>query len=186
MRRMVAAVCGIAGALVLGSCGKKAAPVVSQQVEPDRPPPPSMQMPATDTAAERRAREAEAARADFARIRERLEAMVFYPYDRADLDASARATLEEKSRILSARPDMRLRIEGHADERGSVEYNLALSLRRAETARNFMVDYGVDRQRIEVVPFGEERPLDNGTSEAAYARNRRAEFIVLTGLTSER
>ena len=185
MRRMVA-VCGIIGSLALGSCGKKATPVVPEQQEPNRPPPPSVQVPVTDTAAERRAREAEAARAELARIRERLEVMVFYPYDRADLDASARATLEEKSRILSARPDVRLRIEGHADERGSVEYNLALSLRRAETARNFLVDYGIDRNRLDVVPFGEERPIDTGTSEAAYARNRRAEFIILTGLTVER
>jgi peptidoglycan-associated lipoprotein len=184
--RNTVAICGIVGSLALGSCGKKATPVVPQQREPDRPPPPSVQVPVTDTAAERRAREAEAARADLARIRERLEVMVLYPYDRADLDASARSTLEEKSRILSARPDVRLKIEGHADERGSVEYNLALSLRRAEAARNFLVDYGIDRNRLDVVPFGEERPIDTGTSEAAYARNRRAEFIILTGLTVER
>ena len=75
---------------------------------------------------------------------------------------------------------------GHADQRGSVQYNLALSLRRAEAARNFLVDYGNDRNRLEVVPFGEERPIDTGTSDAAYAGNRRGEFIVVIGLTVER
>ena len=129
----------------------------------------------------------EARRRDEAdRMRRVLEEMVFFDYDRSDLRDDAQTTLNAKVAILKAHPDLRLRIEGHADERGSVEYNLALSLRRANRVRDYLVDVGVASSRLDVAAFGEERPLEDGTGENAWARNRRAEFGVRGASTSGR
>ena len=83
--------------------------------------------------------------------------------------------------ILSANPNLRIRIAGHADDRGSDEYNLALGNRRAAAAKRYLESKGIDGSRIEVVSYGEERPLNPGTDEAAYAQNRRDEFEVTAG-----
>nr|MDQ3308926.1 OmpA family protein [Gemmatimonadota bacterium] len=72
-------------------------------------------------------------------------------------------------------------IEGHTDERGSTEYNLALGQRRAEAVRTFLVNYGIPAARLAVISFGEERPAEEGGDEASLARNRRAEFVVTAG-----
>jgi peptidoglycan-associated lipoprotein len=183
--RRIGLISGLCALVLVSGCGKKTPPAATPQPgEPSRPTP-TNPLPTDDDAA-RRARDAdEARRLEVTRLRAQIETMVFYDYDRADLNAAARTILEEKARLLNAHTDVTVRIEGHADERGSVEYNLALSLRRAESARSFLVDYGIDRNRIEVVPYGEERPLDTGTSEAAYARNRRSEFRILSGLMAE-
>jgi peptidoglycan-associated lipoprotein len=149
-----------------------------------------------DTAAERRAAEerarAEQAARDRAAAEERtrataatratLEEMVFFDYDVATLRDDAKGALDRKIAILRANPNVRLRIEGHADERGSVEYNLALSLRRANAIRDYLSNFQLDTNRFEVVPLGEERPLSMGTSEADFARNRRGEFRIIAGL----
>jgi peptidoglycan-associated lipoprotein len=76
---------------------------------------------------------------------------------------------------------VRLRIAGHADDRGSDEYNLALGNRRAAAAKRYLENKGIDGSRIEVVSYGEERPLNPGTDEAAYAQNRRDEFEITAG-----
>jgi len=81
----------------------------------------------------------------------------------------------------SAWPSIRLRIDGHADERGSVEYNLALGLRRANAAKQFLVGFGLDESRFETQTFGESRPLDPRSNEEAWAKNRRAEFHIIAG-----
>ena len=162
----------------------------SRRREPVLPPPETttttVSEPATRTSDTPRAEDTDEAarRAEAERIRRVLEEMVFFDYDRADLRDDAQRTLSAKVPILNAQPALRLRIEGHADERGSVEYNLALSLRRANRVRDYLVDVGVAASRLEVAAFGEERPLVEGGDESAWARNRRAEFVVVGNITS--
>ncbi|HUG00808.1 MAG TPA: OmpA family protein [Longimicrobiales bacterium] len=115
------------------------------------------------------------------RATEDLTAPVHFGYDQFSIEQEARDLLRRKADVLRASPPVRLRIEGHADERGSIEYNLALGLRRATAARDFLTNFGVEASRLEVVSFGEEQPADPGRDEAAYARNRRAEFAVTAG-----
>ena len=118
---------------------------------------------------------------EIAALRTTLSDMVYFDYDQSAIRDDARSTLDRKVPILRANPGVALRVEGHADERGSVEYNLALSLRRATAIRDYLAGFGIDASRIEVVPMGEERPLESGTTEEAFARNRRGEFHIIRG-----
>ena len=101
-------------------------------------------------------------REEIEKMRRVLEEMVFFDYDRSELRDDAQMILNAKVAILKSRPDLRLRIEGHADERGSVEYNLALSLRRANRVREYLVDVGLAASRLDVAALGEERPARRG------------------------
>ena len=87
----------------------------------------------------------------------------------------------EKVDILRANPNVTVRVEGHADERGSTEYNLALASRRADAVKTFFTGFGLDADRFPTVSYGEERPLVNRSDEAAWAQNRRAEFVITGG-----
>ena len=107
--------------------------------------------------------------------------MINFDFDRADIRAADQGTLDRKAAILAANTGVRLRISGHADDRGSDEYNLALGNRRAAAAKRYLESKGVDGSRIEVVSYGEERPLNPGSDEAAYAQNRRDEFEITAG-----
>jgi peptidoglycan-associated lipoprotein len=125
-----------------------------------------------------------AAAAESARVRAAratLEEMVFFDYDQSDITAAAERVLRQKVEILRNSPGVRIRIEGHADERGSTEYNLALGNRRADQVRQFLIDFGLDQSRFAILSFGEERPLLNQSNEAAWSRNRRTEFIITAG-----
>ncbi|MEP6572125.1 MAG: peptidoglycan-associated lipoprotein Pal [Gemmatimonadota bacterium] len=114
-------------------------------------------------------------------VLEQLATMIHFDYDKADVQEADNQVLDLKAGILSANPAVRLRVSGHADERGSDEYNLAIGNRRAAAAKRYLVNKGVDAARIEVISYGEERPLDPGHDEAAYTKNRRAEFEVIAG-----
>jgi peptidoglycan-associated lipoprotein len=130
---------------------------------------------AAERAAEaERQRRAAAARAT-------LEEMVFFDYDMSNVRADAEAVLRRKAEVLRASPQVRLRIEGHADERGSTEYNLALGNRRAEAVRQFLTGFGISADRFEIVSFGEDRPLAQGANEQAWSRNRRGQFVIIAG-----
>lgn len=98
---------------------------------------------------------------------------VFFPTDRYDLTPEARSVLEGQANWLSQYSSLNLTIEGHADERGTREYNLALSERRANSVKNYLVALGVDPRRITTVGFGKERPTVPGANETAWAQNRR-------------
>ena len=104
----------------------------------------------------------------------------FFAFDASTLDADAREALQLSATWLRSHPEFRIRIEGHCDERGTEQYNLALGDRRAETAASYLAALGVDRSRIETVSYGEERPFEEGSNEAAWAQNRRA-HVVLSG-----
>lgn len=106
-----------------------------------------------------------------------LNTTVFYfDFDVAEFQPADRETLIAHARNLAANPNRRVRLEGHADERGTREYNLALGERRANSIRDFLIVNGASRAQLETVSYGEERPAVNGQAESAYSQNRRVEI----------
>lgn len=103
---------------------------------------------------------------------------IYFDFDQASITDAARATLVRHAAWLAAHPEVRVVVEGHCDERGTVEYNLALGDKRAQATRDTLVGLGVASARLSAVSFGKERPLDVGHDEAAWAHNRRAHFAV--------
>ena len=188
VRRFVVPV--MAAILVAGACGGDPPP------PPPPPPGPDMDSLRAYQDSVRRAQEAAAAEAArrqaeaaaeaerqrrVAAARTTLEEMVFFDYDMSQIRPDAEAVLRRKAEVLRASPQVRLRIEGHADERGSTEYNLALGNRRAEAVRQFLTGFGISADRFEIVSFGEDRPLAQGSNEQAWSRNRRGQFVIIAG-----
>lgn len=103
---------------------------------------------------------------------------VLFPFDSYDIDDEARTILGKQAEWLARYPSVRVTVEGHADERGTREYNLALGDRRATAAKNFLAAQGVATSRMTTISYGKERPVAEGTDEAAFARNRRAVTVV--------
>ena len=165
----------------------------NRQVAPAPAPPPVIVQPSNtaDADAERAAAEARD-RAERERLeRERLErerlnaermrlvtASIYFDLDRSDLTAEARSALDAKLGVLASMPSMRIRVAGHTDERGSDEYNIALAQRRAAAAKRYLVQRGIDANRIEIVSFGEERPVCTESHEGCWSQNRRDDFEV--------
>jgi peptidoglycan-associated lipoprotein len=167
------------------ACGGKAAPEepAPQPAEPAAEPAPA---PApVDDSAERERLEKERMAREAAEknrtVSADLAAMINFDYDQAVVRQADQATLDRKAAIMAANPSLKIRIAGHADERGSDEYNLALGNRRAAAAKRYLENKGVDASRIDVVSYGEERPLNPGNDETAFAQNRRDEFEVTAG-----
>jgi len=106
---------------------------------------------------------------------EELDRIVYFEFDKAALQSEARALLRSHAERLKDNPTD-VRLEGHADERGSREYNMALGERRAKSVRDFLVLQGVARDLLEVISYGEERPMAHGSNEQAWAQNRRVEI----------
>lgn len=104
---------------------------------------------------------------------------IYFDFDRSELTSDAKETLQKNAEAMKGSAKMRVLVEGHCDERGTNEYNIALGERRARTALDYMVANGISRSRLEVKSWGEERPLDDGRDDSAYARNRRGEFVIL-------
>jgi len=102
---------------------------------------------------------------------------IHFDFDSYILTGSAKAALEDNAAYLKAHANERVQIEGHCDERGSDEYNLVLGEKRARATKAFLVTLGVDSRRLSVISYGEERPLDPSSSETAWSKNRRAEFV---------
>jgi peptidoglycan-associated lipoprotein len=126
----------------------------------------------TEEAKARMQREARAARERF------LDENIYFEFDKARLLPESKAVLRVKAEWLKANPEALAIIEGHCDERGTNEYNLALGDRRAQSAKTYLVDLGISAERLTSISYGEERPLDPGHDEAAWARNRRAQFVI--------
>ncbi len=187
-RTLVAALSGLL--ILTTACGKKAEPTVT--------PAPAVRPTATNTDSIARARadsiraeearraeelrraaaEAEAARA--ALVNELAET-IHFDYDQYTISSSDQQLLDRKAAIMRANPALRMRVTGHADERGSDEYNLALGMRRATAAKAYLSGRGVDAGRVEVASLGREVPIDPSSNEAAWARNRRDEFEIIAG-----
>jgi peptidoglycan-associated lipoprotein len=103
---------------------------------------------------------------------------IHFEFDKYTLTPEAQATLKAGARIFLTHSDYKLLVEGHCDERGTAEYNLALGQKRADEAANFLIDLGIAKKRIETISYGKEKPLDPGHDEAALAKNRRDHFVV--------
>jgi peptidoglycan-associated lipoprotein len=177
-------------ALAVGStvgCARRAEPQgpTPEQIEAERRAAEEARLAAERAEAARRAseetRSREAILAETAAAREILEERIHFDYDRSAIRSDAEQRLMRKLAVLRANPDVRLRIEGHADERGSIEYNVALGQRRAEAARDWLVGFGIGAERLETVSWGEDRPLVRASNEEAWAMNRRNEFRIIAG-----
>lgn len=102
-----------------------------------------------------------------------------FEYDRANLTTEARRLLAENAEWIKTHGSIVVQIEGHCDDRGSVEYNLALGERRANSVKSYLVSLGIDPKRMNIISYGEEKPIASGQSEESWARNRRANFVPL-------
>ena len=113
-----------------------------------------------------------------AELQRQLE-KVYFDFDSATLSDSARRTITANAAVISRNPGVKVRVEGHCDERGSDEYNLAIGERRAKAAAQYLKSLGIGAERISTLSYGKEKPADPGHDEAAWAKNRRDEFIVV-------
>lgn len=104
---------------------------------------------------------------------------VFFDYDKASLTSDAKSKLSANANWIKSHANYTIQIEGHTDSRGSVEYNLALGERRAKSVKSYLEGLGVDSKRMTIISYGEEKPLVPGDNEAAWAKNRRANFVPL-------
>lgn len=159
-------------ALSVAACSKKKPeelppppPQTAPAPMPEAPPPPPPQTGPVP-----------GSRADF--LAQAGTDTVFFDTDSYDVDAEDQATLSRQAQWLAKYPNVSVTIEGHCDERGTREYNLALGERRANAAKNYLVSVGVPASRVSVISYGKERPLATGSDEAAWAQNRRAVTVV--------
>ena len=191
-------VIGLGAAVVAAGCGKKTPETVAPVANADSAAAAERarqdSIDAARAAADRQAQEerdrlaaqraadsaAAAARAGD-EVRNMVSAMIHFDLDKSNIRPDDAGTLDQKVSILQANPDLRIRIGGHCDERGSDEYNLALGNRRAQAAKQYLVSHGIDASRIETQSWGEERPLVDGHDEGAWSQNRRDEFEIIGG-----
>ncbi len=103
---------------------------------------------------------------------------VHFEYDSANLSSMAKLVLKEKAAWLMANGRVAVSIEGHCDERGTTEYNLALGEKRAQAAKSYLVNLGISASRLSTISYGEEQPVDAGKTETAFRKNRRAHFVI--------
>ncbi len=173
---------------MMTSCAKKqtvseqpvtpATPVVEEEMR-QKPTPVEPMMKGDDQEARERRMREEAVRELRMEIRAFEASNIYFDFDRSELQAPARAILDRKATWLKDNPDFRLRIEGHCDERGTNEYNLALGERRANAAYKYLNALGISSSRMTIVSYGEERPASLGHTESAWEKNRRDEFKLL-------
>ena len=104
---------------------------------------------------------------------------IYFDFDKYNIRRDMVQRMEHNARYLLEHPEINIQIQGNCDERGTNEYNIALGEKRARSAKKFLVNMGVDPSRIDTVSFGEERPLDPGHNEAAWAKNRRDDFVII-------
>jgi len=157
-------------ALALSACSKKAPqdippPPADTPTTPTPTPPPPPSGPVAGS------------QADF--LASVTSDKIYFDTDQSDIDDSDRATLQSQAQWLNRYPNKRVTIEGHADERGTREYNLALGERRANSAKNYLAALGIDAARITTISYGKERPVALGSDEASWAQNRRAVTVTV-------
>ena len=113
--------------------------------------------------------------------RRTLREVVYFDYDQSNIRSDTQEKLRAKADVLRGNPGVSLRMEGHADERGTSEYNIALGNERAEAVIQTLTGFGLDANRFSSVSYGEERPMAQGSNESAWSRNRRVEFVITAG-----
>lgn len=154
--------------LTVGACAKKA---------PDTLPPAPDGTGTTDTGAGTGAGFVPGSQEDF--VATVSSDRIFFDLDQYNVDAQDQTTLQSQAQWLARYPAVRVTLEGHADERGTRDYNIALGERRANAAKNYLASLGVDSNRIQVISYGKERPAALGSTEEAWAQNRRAVTVVI-------
>jgi peptidoglycan-associated lipoprotein len=159
------------GALWLMGCPKK------PPVTPAEPPPPVMETPKPQPVVEAPKVDEDALRRQRiqARIAETFKP-IYFDYDRSSLTSEGTRIASAIGDLMKEVPEITARIEGHADERGTNEYNLALGERRAKAVQDYLANYGVKSGRLSILSYGEEKPAAEGQDESAFSKNRRAEF----------
>ena len=185
MKRTTLFVTTLAALTIASGCGRR--PSAVPAASPTIAATPTTAGGTTESDAERARLAAEEARRrdEIARSRAVLATTVYFDFDSFTIREDSRRALDEKSPLLRADPSIRLRLSGHADDRGSTEYNLALGMRRAEAVKEYLSNFGVGTAQLEVISFGEERPVDAAANEAAWSRNRRVEFEITGGLAGQ-
>ncbi len=191
-------VIGMGAAVVAGACGKKTPETIAPMANADsaaaaekakqdsidaaRAAADRAAQDERDRLAAQRARDSAAAAASAGEeVKSMVAAMIHFDYDKSNIRPDDAGTLDQKVAILQANPELRIRVGGHCDERGSDEYNLALGNRRAQAAKQYLVSHGIDASRIETQSWGEERPLVDAHDEASWSQNRRDEFEIIGG-----
>ena len=172
--------------LALGGCAPKKPPVARPlppppPTTPEAPPPPPPPAPVAErpiVAPPPLVEDPMASRSIDELNRDSPMRVVYYGFDSAELSAEARTALDANAAVLKKYPSWTVTIEGHCDERGTAEYNLALGERRAAAAQSYLVALGVPASRVKTVSYGKEFPFDPGHDEAAWAKNRRAHFVI--------
>jgi peptidoglycan-associated lipoprotein len=166
-------------ALVASGCAKQAAQQQPETTPSQEAPPVVSTMPSQEVTGFRDQSVSESAAATTTFGSEQTIPQlqrIFFEYDQFTLSDQARSILTGNAAYLRANPSQRIVIEGHTDERGSDEYNLALGERRARAALNYLVSLGIGAERLSILSYGEERPMVSGSDESAWSQNRRAEF----------
>jgi peptidoglycan-associated lipoprotein len=163
---MLAVICAAIGVLACTGCAKKPKPTTdvvkspTTETIPETPPPAAPSTPSVEPETEMMVED------------------VFFDYDKSHLRDDARTTLERDAQVLTKNVGQRILLEGHCDERGTVEYNLALGDRRAQSVKSYLVQFGIDAGRLSTISYGEERPFAQGSDEAAWSQNRRVHFVI--------
>lgn len=160
-------------ALLAPGCAKKTKPVTEEAPTVEMEPAPAPEPPPSDTTGQALREWQKQMEADL-----RLVKTVYFDYDRANLRRDAQDALSVNAKLFQKYTKWSIAIEGHCDERGTSEYNLALGERRAISAYRYLISLGITESRLSTVSFGEERPADPGQNETAWSKNRRAEFKV--------
>ncbi len=159
----------LAALMVLPACSKKEAPPVQEEVKPAEevppPPPPPVE-------------EEKPAPVEEEELEPLVLEDVFFDFDKYNIKSEYQKVLETNAELLMSRPEASLVIEGHCDERGTAEYNLALGEKRAKAVMDYLIAYGIPAERLSIISYGEERPFSYGHDEKAWALNRRAHMVV--------
>lgn len=174
-------------ALVAGGCANKEAVKSEEPVAPAttvKPETPKVETPKAETVPEPDVKPVVEAKAPEAAtapaVVESAFETAYFDFDKSDLRQDTREVLSKDANImLKVKTDAKVRIEGHCDERGSAEYNLALGERRAKSALQYLVTLGVPASRLSTISYGKEKPAVQGSTEEAWAKNRRAEFTIV-------
>lgn len=171
------------GALLVGGCAKKELVKGEAEMPATALPKPAetKQAPAKEEKVQEQAvKEAPAAAMEEAIPAKASElATIYFDFDSYILTAPSRATLKKNGEDLMKNDSLKVQIQGNCDERGSDEYNLALGEKRAKSARDYLVTLGVPAERVSIISYGKEKPVDPGHDEASWAKNRRDDFAII-------
>ena len=185
------------GALLSGGCAKKdmvrtdePIPAYQTPATPETTTPrtdeapdslksqPMIETPTSDSSIKQEPAAEETPGTQISQLQSELQ-KIYFNFDAADLSEDARSVLLKNAELLLKNPSVKVKIEGNCDERGSDDYNMALGERRAQAARDYLVNLGVQPDRLSTISYGEENPAEQGEDEATMAKNRRAEFVIV-------